>query len=218
MTSVKGWIISLIATVAFCAATATAGPVTIQFNSALGTNLGGVYTGIYYGTTNGVQTDFICDDFGDEIVGGQNWQANVGTNYPVSNTVQYGASTSTVPGLTTKQDYNAIAYLAEQIFANPTGPEVNYDAWAIWELNSQAAANDVLNFDPADQAGVSSALNAALANDDHFNGSLYVYTPVPQGAGQEFLSRTPEPASVFLLGSALLWLSWGLRKRFSLGR
>jgi len=223
--SIAAWAFALLAVLALSASIARSGTVAIQFNSALGTNYGGEYTGIYYGTVNGTAASFVCDDFDDSIGNGQSWQANVGTSYPVSGTVQYNPN---VPffgtfaedfDLTQQQDYNAVSYLANQIFADPTGSQVNADSWAIWSLNSSVAFNDVAAGASAGDSTYLQAWNdlfAAQRADNASNGSLYVYTPVPQGAGQEFLAQTPEPASMALFGTFLL-MAGAFLKRFARG-
>jgi len=68
-------------------ASATSTPV-IQFNN-INPNDGvyaDAYAGIYDGTVNGVQTQFICDDFLNDITNGQSWYANANTNNLSTNT------------------------------------------------------------------------------------------------------------------------------------
>jgi hypothetical protein len=189
---------------------------TITFKNATGVAYGNVYVGIYQGTIyNGLTTtitDFICDDFDHEIGSGDFWKAYVGSTSPVSSTVRFGPGDTTDPdlqNLTRQEDYNMVAYLAEQIFADPNDTSGNWGnlAWAIWSINSSEAYQSSYDT-PLVQVFLTDAFNARDTN----NGNLIVYTPTGQ-LGQEFLAQdpnpTPEPASMVLFGTALaLALAW----------
>ena len=203
------WIVTFLAFAAF-PMVAMADTATITFNNDLtGANSGGVYTGIYAGTLNGtVPANFICDDFNDEIGGGQSWTATVGGDNPVT-TGMFGSSVLAL-GLNQQEDYNAVTYLAEQIFANPNSPNVSDLSWAIWSLNSTSAYNT--NGYGWDNPEVQSLITAAIGHDTTNNGNLIVYTPTVNGNGQEFLAQgtptaTPEPSSFCLLATAAVLFS-----------
>jgi len=199
---------------------------TITFNNPTGFVYGGVYVGIYQGTVNDgsttTPTNFICDDFDHDIWPGYSWTAYVGGTNPVSSTLRFGPGDTTNPNLqnlTQQEDYNMVTYLAEQIFADPNNNSGNlgYLAWAIWSINSSNAfQSPYYTYGPQ---GVDAFVNDALNHKDTNNGNLIVYTPTAGEPGQEFLAQgpvppqgplqTPEPASVFLFGTAFaLTAAW----------
>ncbi|HUY14087.1 MAG TPA: hypothetical protein VMX16_10745 [Terriglobia bacterium] len=184
-----------------------AGDVMIKFTnpkSAPHNTYGGFYVGIYLGTVNGVQTEFVCDDFLHDITLGQQWSAVPGSTNPVTGGVEFGPLPLGVPitnpallssDLTQQQEYNMITYLADQIFADQDNSHGNwgYLSWAIWSITDHAWDNSTYYTAP-----VQYDVAQALAHDNN-NGDLNVFTPDPNTAGQEFLS-TPEASSVLLLG------------------
>ena len=183
-----------------------AGDVTIKFTnpkSAPHNTYGGFYVGIYLGTVNGAQTEFVCDDFLHDIVGSQQWSAVPGSTNPVSGGVEFSPGSITNPdlpsGLTQQDEYNMITYLADQIFADQdnSNAQWGYLSWAIWSITDGAWNYDGGTYytNPV-KTYVQDALNNALTN----NGDLNVYTPDPNKDGQEFLSPVPEAGSVLLLG------------------
>jgi len=135
----------------------------ITFTGVEGTNYGGFYTGIYYGTLNGTpNTEFICDDATHDINTGDVWNANAYTLAAGANdvantfngqftsnsmapTFHYStAATNTSPtynlcpgGSCTLQDsYDAVAYLADLILTGvyKTDPTVSAIQYAIWSI------------------------------------------------------------------------------------
>ena len=215
------------AAVILFAMTATAGTVTVNFGSASAYQ-DGYGVGVYVGSvTNGsvtTPTNFICDDFDHEIVGGQSWLATTEVLSPLNpaSEVEYNATTpgsaAFINGLTQQEDYNAIGFLAGLIFADTNNGDGQWGnlSEAIWSLNS-AAAYSAFGAKP----DVANDLNFAILFDDNPEPGFTIYTPDPAGA-QEFISftgsgdtQTPEPASVLLFGTALLGLGKLLKKQLS---
>ena len=194
--------------------------VSITFNSALGTNYGGFYTGIYNGTLNGAATSFVCDDSLNDITEGESWQAtawslsNVGTKGLFSGspyTATYAAGGSAGYSYTPQQVYNAVAYLANQIFINPNGPNVNSLAYAIWGL-----LDDPLDHGSSGQpSDTGTYIALGLANDNYQNADFYFYTPLntTSGGPQEFMSETAEPLSMALMGTFLTLAGFVIGKK-----
>jgi len=122
-------------------------------------------------------------------------------------------------GLSQQQLYGMVTYLAQQIFADPTNSKGQWGnlSFAIWSITDSAWAACEPNctqgqaqwgkfssaYNSTVQSDIYSALTASLSG---LYGSLNVYTPVPTGAGQEFLS-TPEPSAVVLLACGTLALA-----------
>jgi len=198
--------------------------VTITFQSPLGTNYGGFYTGIYNGTVGSVPTSFICDDSMNDITAGESWQAtveslsNAGTTGLFSGnpyTATYAAGGTAGDSYTPQQVYNAVAYLANQIFINPTGPNVNSLAYAIWDLMDHPLSHGSSG-QPAD---TSTYINLGLANVDYQNPDILFYVPNQTDANgpQEFISETAEPLSMALMGTFLTLAGFaiGRKKLFS---
>ena len=195
---------------------------TITFGSASGTNYGGVYTGVYNGTlttttTAGSTTTpelFICDDAKDEISNGQWWSANVfplsdvgtaGNGFFSGSPSPYTATADgiiTSPPYTPQQIYNSVAWLADQIFRDPTGPNVNAQQYAIWDL----MAGPSLPWTGPSNTG--SWITWGLNHDTYSSPKLFFATPLTTGA-QEFVwdptppTVTPEPLSMVLMGTFL---------------
>jgi hypothetical protein len=213
---------------------------TIKFTGVLGTNNGQFYTGIYYGTLNGTpNTQFICDDATHEISEGDTWIANVWT---LSQVVQQNngafagvnngsdksweqiatyANGTTGHTYTVAQVYDAVAWLAVQIFTQPTSPNVNDIQYAIWQLMDDPAGSS-----PNSGAWITAALKATA--NGYSNPYILFYSPdgnlitsgpdSPKGTAQEFMGyQTPEPLSMALMGTflTLAGLGLGRKKLFS---
>jgi hypothetical protein len=145
----------------------------------------------------------VCDDFTDDVFTGESWQA----------------VTSTIPGLTNAQfaglsQYEQVAYLTQQMFANINNPQAVADIqWAIWDIfDPGISSNDPFGtISAADQnniAGWLAAAQANAANGDY--ADVLVFTPLagtqpPQfGPPQEYVGVTPEPGTLALFGIGLV--------------
>lgn len=204
-----------------------ASTVTIQFTGGT-TTYGGYYVGIYNGTAAGTPTDFICDDFLTEINGGQSWSANVGQTNTVSPGVLFSSAPTSEPFIessspfTEQQDYNMLGYLADEIFANPTGSGVAGYQFAIWVLNDYnsgagaAWTTTTALGTPFEDTVVGDLQAAYNAVHDGTSVDLTVYTPQPTCDGQEFLTQgsVPEvPTGAMGTGIVLLMAGTGFLKR-----
>jgi len=142
--------------------TGFAGSLTLTFTNVAGTNAGGVYTGIYYGTltsnggTSGTM-DFMCDDYQDEIKFGESWQVstynfgNIMAHPGGFGGVTFGANPNTSydqqHGLSQVEAYALALHIAQSLLNNPTtpDPQASADSYAIWWLLD---ANMIANLSP----------------------------------------------------------------------
>jgi len=217
-----------VVSVLFAALLLLAAPVALaDGNSTLtltspGSNvMGGVYVGPYTFTVNSggqsSQLELVCDDFKDEVFPGESWQA-LSSTLPTLNNVQFS-------GLT---QYEQVAYLVEQMFANSNNPETVGDIqWAIWDiLDPGVSSSDPYGTISAqDQSNIAGWLAAAQANSASGEYSdLLIYTPIPgtqpgpDGPPQEYVAMTPEPGTLALFGIGLLSLSILARRRIKAAR
>ncbi|MGH9735270.1 MAG: PEP-CTERM sorting domain-containing protein [Candidatus Acidiferrales bacterium] len=179
--------------------------------------MGGVYVGPYNftGTVSGQSgsLQLICDDFADEVHGGESWNVTTST-LPSLSSVQFTGSTQ----------YEEVAWLAQKMFQNLGDAQTVGDIqWAIWDVFDPGASST----DPygklsgTDQQNVANWLGWAdsqYGNGDYSN--IMFYTPIvgtqPSGDGrpQEYvgLTPTPEPGAFLLVGLGLpLALLFGRR-------
>jgi PEP-CTERM motif len=192
--------------------------------------MGGVYVGPYDATIGGPSLMVICDDYVDEVAPGYHWSVNT-NSYPSAYGQFNGWSKPFTQDhqtsqLTQAQEYNAVFYLAGLMMQNlsnaQTVGEIQLALWAITDpglMNVDGTLNDkhgsLSGYDTCSSGTcIDSYYLAALLHDGTPNGTGLIFTPVPKGAGQEYLYVTPEPASLTLLGTGLLVLAGGLRKKF----
>jgi hypothetical protein len=211
-----------------------------------GANIDGFYVYPYYVTVDGgTPMQMMCDDFTDEISGGESWYAYANTltqdnQGNLANASQflfdkstsiYGAGSTTQAPTTAVRAYDEAAYIFTDMSAGTiSATEGNL---AVWYLFSPSAA-------PVDATalGILNQANIFVrAHPGQDYSYITVYSPTPDGAispsnagrAQEFfainsgvsvtpLSAVPEPPPSLLLavGGALIGLV-GLvrRKRFA---
>lgn len=170
--------------------------------------MGGVYVGPYNftGTVNGQSGSFqlICDDFADEVHGGESWNVTTSTLPSLSN-VQFSGSAQ----------YQEVAWLAQNMFQNLGNAQTVGDIqWAIWDVFDPGASSN----DPYGTLSATEQQNIAnwlgLAGTEYGTGdysNVMFYTPIvgtqPSGDGrpQEYvgLMPTPEPSTLLLVALAL---------------
>ena len=225
---------------------------TIVFTDSPGpeSSMSSVGTGIYTGTLNGVTTSFICDDDYNDVSKGQSWNvyeytlsgasdvATPGHGLFSGSPAPYTASGAGItPSPSIQSDYDAVAYLADQLlsYAVPASDsaQINAIQWAIWAIMDHPSKEGIT--EPTAGSGCTATsgnsvdcggywVNYALTNEASYsNPNIVFYTPVLSGSkdcgtptGQEWigLTSTPEPFSMLLMGT-FLTLAGGLlgRKR-----
>lgn len=165
----------------------------------------GYYVGPYTATITGGSTlQIICDNFNTSVHVGLTWTAiaNTFSNPNFLSAVKLAGSGTT--GKSALQNYEAAAWLAEQILANMGNKtkvgDLQFALWAIF--SSQAKSSP--GFDAAALAYYNTAINGVYTTSQFSNVTFW--TPNPLNASQEYITVTPvpEPSTVLLLGVGLL--------------
>lgn len=208
-------------TVIFCAVVAFCIPSVAQatptgFTLTSGGNIvdSGYYVGPYTATiTGGSSLQIICDNFNTSVHIGLSWTAvgNVFSNPNFLSAVKLAGSSTT--GKSALQNYEAAAWLAEQIFANlGNATKVGDLQFALWAIFSSQAKNSP-GFDNAAAAYYNTAINGVYTTAQFSNVTFW--TPNPLSASQEYITVTPvpEPSSVLLLGIGLLCVGIVMRRK-----
>jgi len=183
-----------------------------------GFNYGGYYTGIYQGTLNGVPTNFMCDDFLDEVSFGDRWNVNTWSlnqvatpvhgqfteaSFPPTYHFATYASGGTPPNgepgqenLSLQQAYNAVAYLASLVFTNFHGtyssyandPYVNQISYAIWAIMDTPPAGPECNGGASQPCDYRYWIQQGISNDNTTTAGIVFYSP----DGNKILPGSPD--------------------------
>jgi hypothetical protein len=190
-------ILFLLLTVAL-ALPAVAGVVNLQFNGTpTGNNYAGVPSYPYNLSVNGGPNQWMmCEGYFEHISGGETWQANsvsVGSLDPTTHLLNYEA-----------------AFLFEKAVADlGANADVNAAVWWIFE------GAPTLN--PGAQALVTLAESQTYTQGQFSNVMLYTAIPGTEngnlGTAQDFMSSTPEPGTLALLGSGMIGAAGFLRRK-----
>jgi hypothetical protein len=181
---------------------------TIKFTDVNGANDGlyyvSPYTGILnYGTSSAQTVVLFCVDFNNDVSLDQVWDANLTSlaSGNFSNT-RYGNGSvnPNLGGMKPQILYEEAAWLVAQ-FSSHSGDYVSLQ-YALWDLMTPAA--EPTNFANADGISVAQWLALAAANYGQINPASFVIatntgTLAYTGQVQEFIVKTPEPATALLL-------------------
>jgi hypothetical protein len=212
--------ISKFSVVLLCMAGSAIAGTTLTLTGA-GSYIGldGIYISPYTATVNGVpNTPVICDDFVDEVYIGESWNTSVGT---------VGTPSVGLFGPENTQGYGEVAWLSEQLLANPSNAgAISYAIWSVFEAPAVTSwllsptYNDTTTYNAVFGSGGWLAQAAENVPNDAASANfsnVTVYTPSPScapgtcGQAQEFLVvnplvSTPEASTVANLAVDFLGL------------
>jgi len=223
---------------------ASAGQVSMELTGVEGPSMGGVYTSPYqalvgpaglthssqFTPSNSVKVDIYCDDFLREVGVGIIWQANVtSVGALASNSSPLPLKFQTGDLLTQRQDYIAEAYLAEELSkvdqSTPAGKqeagELSFAMWGIFDPGPGGALSRLSGTELADATtDMTDAFTFTAGKSASEFANVFIYTPDPTDASQEYLvvTNVPEPGTLALMVMGFVGLAAVVRRRVRTAR
>jgi hypothetical protein len=206
--------------------------LTLTGVNPAGTNLGGVYTGPYVATINGVSDIMvICDDFQthtslNQLLTVTETKVSDLTGPDPNQVVKFDRDSASDQ----QADYMTAAYLATQMIAVDQSTmagrlQASLLNYAIWFLFYDQALNGLTGSQQTTAMGfLTDAQTVTSSYTVDMYSNVSIWTPTPNSAAQEFISvrlpnnvvRVPEPSMSELLAfNAIVLgaLGWFLRRR-----
>lgn len=200
---------------------ATADTTNVTLTGIGGANQGGVYVAPYFLSLNGgTNITTICDDYTHDVYVGESWKATIQTFATLSNT-RFGQAAGSA-GNYGFGAYAEAAWLYTKFLGTPSqAGNINF---AIWALFSPAQAEGNLSgWTLGAQTWLKSAqtwfaLNCSSAADTCGGIDLSAFefiTPADltsSDSPQEYITMTPEPGSLVLMGLGAILLAFVARR------
>jgi hypothetical protein len=206
-------VVALAALVLANSAFATSVTMTYEGHQGVVAQNGSPFIGYpYYFSINGSSTftPLLCDSYDNNVSLGQTFHATVSPFLQGIATSMFGSSMIL--------DYKAAGLIFKSMLAGTL--TTTQAQWAVWGLFSTNAQNNPY-FSTINGASIDAAYLALAQNapNSAFNG-LLLYTPVGAKPGmgpQEYIgySTVPEPTTLTLIGTGLLGMAAGLRRKFA---
>ncbi len=177
---------------------AAAGSVNMQFNGTpTGNNYAGVSSYPYNLSVNGGTNEWMmCLGYNEHISGGETWKATP-------------ASVGSLDLTTHLLDYEAAFLFKMAVADHGANSDVNAAVWWIFE--------GAPSLDAGAQALVTLAQTQTYTQGEFSDVTLYTAIPGTEntnlGTAQDFLSSTPEPGTLALLGSGAIAMAGILRRK-----
>jgi hypothetical protein len=201
--------------VLFCIPSAAqATPTTFTLTSAGHIVDHGYYVGPYTASITGGSTlQIICDNFNTNVHLGLTWTAIANTLSDPAFLAKVKLAGISTTGKSALQNYEAAAWLAEQILANLSNAtkvgDLQFAIWAIFSPQAKGSAG----FTAGAASYYRTAINGVYTTNQFSNVTFW--TPNPLYASQEYITVTPvpEPSTLLLFGIGLLTLGVTLRRK-----
>ena len=220
-----------------CACSALADNVTMELTgptSSSAPNLAGVYTDPYtaligaagqtQGPITGVSTYVLCDDFSTDVYIGEIWQATSTSLSALNTSSPLALKFDRTNAATQYSDYMAVAYLATEIMkidqstsaGRLEAEQLSFALWGVFDTNPTNGPLSGAWITGSDlttaENDLSNARSAVVGMNAAQFANVFVYTPNPLNASQEYIVVTPEPSTYGFLAIGLAVILFTVRR------